>query len=109
MAWPAHLGLDLTVMNEVVDPTFRFLTVDWDGRIRMDPSSSWAMQGLIGLKDRFHIALACDTDHDRHGIVTRGAGCCRRTTIFRWPFFICSSSARSGARRRWARRWSAAR
>lgn len=66
--------LDLTVVNEAVDPTFRFLTVDWDGRIRMDPSSSWAMQGLIGLKDRFDIAFACDTDHDRHGIVTRGVG-----------------------------------
>lgn len=66
--------LDLTVVNDVVDPTFRFLTVDWDGRIRMDPSSSWAMQGLIGLKDRFDIAFACDTDHDRHGIVTRGIG-----------------------------------
>ncbi|HEX2796908.1 MAG TPA: phosphoglucomutase, alpha-D-glucose phosphate-specific, partial [Immundisolibacter sp.] len=69
-----HYGLDLTVVNDVVDPTFRFMTVDWDGRIRMDPSSSWAMQGLIGLKDRFDIAFACDTDHDRHGIVTQGAG-----------------------------------
>ena len=67
-------NLDLTVVNDVVDPTFRFMTVDWDGRIRMDPSSSWAMQGLIGLKDRFDIAFACDTDHDRHGIVTQGAG-----------------------------------
>ncbi len=67
-------GLDLTVVNDIVDPTFRFMTVDWDGRIRMDPSSSWAMQGLIGLKDRFDIAFACDTDHDRHGIVTQGAG-----------------------------------
>ncbi len=66
--------LDLTVVNEVVDPTFRFMTLDWDGRIRMDPSSSYAMQGLIGLKDRFDIAFACDTDHDRHGIVTRSAG-----------------------------------
>lgn len=66
--------LDLTVVNDVVDPTFRFMTVDWDGQIRMDPSSSWAMQGLIGLKDRFDIAFACDTDHDRHGIVTRGTG-----------------------------------
>ncbi len=66
--------LDLTVVNEVVDPTFRFLTVDWDGQIRMDPSSSYAMTNLIGLKDRFDIAFACDTDHDRHGIVTRGAG-----------------------------------
>lgn len=67
-------GLNLTVVNDVVDPTFRFMAVDWDGQIRMDPSSSWAMQGLIGLKDRFDIAFACDTDHDRHGIVTKGAG-----------------------------------
>ncbi|MDP2027779.1 phosphoglucomutase (alpha-D-glucose-1,6-bisphosphate-dependent) [Sulfuriferula sp.] len=67
-------GLDLTVVNEAVDPTFRFMSVDWDGRIRMDPSSPYAMQSLIGLKDRFDIALACDTDHDRHGIVTRNAG-----------------------------------
>jgi phosphoglucomutase len=67
-------GLNLTVVNEVVDPTFRFMTVDWDGKIRMDPSSSHAMQGLIGLKDRFDIAFACDTDHDRHGVVTRSSG-----------------------------------
>jgi len=67
-------GLDLTVVNELVDPTFRFMTVDWDGQIRMDPSSSYAMTNLIGLKDRFDIAFACDTDHDRHGIVTREAG-----------------------------------
>lgn len=70
-------GLNLTVVNAVVDPTFRFMTVDWDGRIRMDPSSPYAMQGfidIIGLKDRFDIAFACDTDHDRHGIVTRSAG-----------------------------------
>lgn len=67
-------GLNLTVVNEVVDPTFRFMTVDWDGRIRMDPSSRYAMQKLIALKDRFDIAFACDTDHDRHGIVTGNAG-----------------------------------
>ena len=66
--------LDLSVVNDVVDPTFRFMTVDWDGQIRMDPSSPYAMQGLIGLKDRFDVAFACDTDHDRHGIVTRRAG-----------------------------------
>jgi phosphoglucomutase len=66
--------LDLTVVNEGVDPTFRFMTLDWDGKIRMDPSSSYAMQRLIGLKDRFDIAFACDTDHDRHGIVTAGSG-----------------------------------
>ncbi len=75
--WPRiaeQYGLDLTVVNQVVDPTFRFMTVDWDGQIRMDPSSSYAMTTLIGLKDRFDIAFACDTDHDRHGIVTRDAG-----------------------------------
>jgi phosphoglucomutase len=75
--WPMiaeRYGLDLTIVNEVVDPTFRFMTVDGDGQIRMDPSSSYAMQRLIGLKDRFDIAFACDTDADRHGIVTRKAG-----------------------------------
>jgi phosphoglucomutase len=67
-------GLKLTVVNEAVDPTFRFMTVDWDGQIRMDPSSPYAMQRLIGMKDRFDLSFACDTDHDRHGIVTRSAG-----------------------------------
>ena len=67
-------GLNLTVVNDIVDPTFRFMTVDWDGQIRMDPSSPYAMQRLIDIKDRFDIAWACDTDHDRHGIVTRSAG-----------------------------------
>ncbi len=66
--------LNLTVVNQAIDPTFRFMTVDWDGQIRMDPSSPYAMQSLINLKDRFEIAWACDTDHDRHGIVTRSAG-----------------------------------
>jgi phosphoglucomutase len=66
--------LNLTVVNKDVDPTFRFMTVDWDGKIRMDPSSPYAMHGLIDLKDHFDIAFACDTDHDRHGIVTRSAG-----------------------------------
>ncbi len=67
-------GLDLTVVSEEVDPTFRFMTLDWDGRIRMDPSSPYAMQRLLGLKDRFDIAFACDPDHDRHGIVTASTG-----------------------------------
>jgi phosphoglucomutase len=67
-------GLNLTVVSETVDPTFGFMTVDWDGRIRMDPSSPYAMQRLIDLKDRFDIAVACDTDHDRHGIVARSSG-----------------------------------
>ena len=75
--WPAiaeRYRLDLQVLNTQVDPTFRFMTVDWDGKIRMDPSSPYAMQSLIHLKDRFDVAFACDTDHDRHGIVTRSAG-----------------------------------
>ena len=75
--WPRiaeRYGLNLTVVNETIDPTFRFMTVDWDGRIRMDPSSAYAMQRLIGLKDKFDIAFACDTDHDRHGVVTKGSG-----------------------------------
>lgn len=75
--WPAiaeRYRIPLTVVSDVVDPTFRFMTVDWDGRIRMDCSSPYAMQRLIGLKDRFDVAWACDTDHDRHGIVARGAG-----------------------------------
>jgi phosphoglucomutase len=66
--------LDLTVVNDAVDPTFRFMTVDWDGQIRMDPSSPYAMARLIGMKDRFDLSFACDTDHDRHGIVTPGDG-----------------------------------
>ena len=75
--WPLiaeRYGLHLTVVNESVDPTFRFMTVDWDGRIRMDPSSPYAMQRLIGLKDKFDIAFASDTDHDRHGVVTKSSG-----------------------------------
>ena len=70
----AQYGLNLTVVSDAVDPTFRFMTVDWDGRIRMDPSSPYAMQRLIGLKDKFDVAFACDTDHDHHGVVTRSAG-----------------------------------
>ncbi len=75
--WPRiaeKYGLDLTIVNESVDPTFRFMTVDWDGKIRTDPSSPYAMQRLIGLKDKFDLAFAADADHDRHGIVTKGSG-----------------------------------
>ena len=75
--WPLigeKYGLNLTVVNKSVDPTFRFMTVDWDGKIRMDPSSPDAMQSLIGLKDKFDIAFAADTDHDRHGVVTKSSG-----------------------------------
>jgi phosphoglucomutase len=67
-------GLALEVVNDAVDPTFRFMSVDWDGRIRMDCSSRHAMAKLIALKDRFDVAFANDTDNDRHGIVTRSAG-----------------------------------
>lgn len=66
--------ISLKVVSEVVDATFRFMTVDWDGRIRMDCSSRYAMQRLIGFKDRFDVAWACDPDHDRHGIVAKSAG-----------------------------------
>ena len=66
--------LDLTVVSDTVDPRFGFMSVDWDGRIRMDPSSKYAMQRLIGLQDSYDVAFACDTDHDRHGIVTRSSG-----------------------------------
>jgi phosphoglucomutase len=75
--WPAigeRYGLDLTVTNAVVDPTFGFMTLDWDGRIRMDPSSRYAMAGLVGLKDRFDVAFGNDADADRHGIVTPADG-----------------------------------
>jgi phosphoglucomutase len=75
--WPAiaeRYRIDLTVVDDTVDPTFRFMSLDWDGRIRMDPSSVHAMQRLIALKERFRVAAGCDTDHDRHGIVTRSAG-----------------------------------
>jgi phosphoglucomutase len=74
----AHIAdrykLDLHVVNDAVDPTFRFMTLDWDGKIRMDPSSPYAMRRLIALKDTYDIAFACDTDHDRHGIVTSSSG-----------------------------------
>ena len=75
--WPRiaeQYRLDLTVVNPAVDPTFRFMTLDWDGKIRMDCSSPYAMASLIALKNKFDVAFACDTDHDRHGVVTPGSG-----------------------------------
>ena len=75
--WPRiaeRYGVNLTIVNDAVDPTFRFMTLDWDERVRMDPSSAHAMQGLISLKNRFDIAFACDPDHDRHGIVAPSVG-----------------------------------
>jgi phosphoglucomutase len=67
-------GFDVAVVSDAVDPTFRFMTVDWDGKIRMDCSSPYAMTSLIALKDDFDVAFANDTDHDRHGIVSCSAG-----------------------------------
>jgi phosphoglucomutase len=67
-------GLNLEVVNHTIDPTFRFMTVDWDGQIRMDPSSPYAMARMVGLKDRFDVAFASDTDADRHGIVSHSQG-----------------------------------
>lgn len=75
--WPRiaeQYCINLTVVNKIVDPTFRFMTLDWDGKIRMDPSSAYAMQPVIDIKDQFDVAVACDTDHDRHGIITRSYG-----------------------------------
>jgi phosphoglucomutase len=69
-----HYGLELSIVNDKIDPTFRFMTVDHDGKIRMDCSSPYAMAGLVGLKDRFHVAFGNDADADRHGIVTPAAG-----------------------------------
>ncbi|MEO5509015.1 MAG: phosphoglucomutase (alpha-D-glucose-1,6-bisphosphate-dependent) [Longimicrobiales bacterium] len=69
-----HYAIQIDVVSREVDPTFRFMTLDWDGRIRMDPSSSHAMQRLIALRDSFDVAWASDPDHDRHGIVTRSGG-----------------------------------
>src|SRR6476646_1095055 len=75
--WPRiadRYGLRLNVVNKEIDPTFRFMRLDWDGKIRMDCSSPYAMASLIALRDNFDVAFACDTDHDRHGIVTRSSG-----------------------------------
>ena len=70
-----RFGLNLTVVNQAIDSTFRFMTLDWDGQIRMDPSSPYADEAVYrDARGRFEIAFACDTDHDRHGIVTKSAG-----------------------------------
>src|SRR5471030_2540749 len=67
-------GIAATIVSDAVDPTFRFMTADWDGKIRMDCSSPYAMARLVGLRDKFDVAFATDTDNDRHGIVTPHAG-----------------------------------
>ena len=94
-----YFKLNLTVVSDVVDQTFRFMTVDWDGQIRMDPSSSYAMQRLIGLKDKFDIAVACDTDHDRHGVVTASTGLLPPNHYLAVMIHHRFSTGRSGVRR----------
>ena len=103
--------LDLTVVSDEVDPTFGFMTLDWDGRIRMDPSSPYAMRRLIGLKDRYDIAFACDTDYDRHGIVTPNAGLLPPNHYLAVAIDYLFQNRPTLERRtpRWARPWSAAR
>ncbi len=102
-------GLNLTVVNDLVDPTFRFMTLDWDGKIRMDPSSKYAMQSLIDMKDKFDVAVACDTDHDRHGIVTRSMGLLPANHYLAVCIHYLFGHRPSGASRsRWVRRRSAA-
>ena len=99
-------GLNLTVVNKAVDPTFRFMTVDWDGQIRMDPSSPYAMERLIGLKDRFDIAFACDTDHDRHGIVTqRGIVAAQSLPFRRHPLPVPTPAEVAQGHGRSAKQW----
>lgn len=66
--------IDLHLINQIIDPTFEFMTADWDGKIRMDPSSSFAMQSILAKRHDYQVSFACDADHDRHGIVTPGAG-----------------------------------
>jgi hypothetical protein len=99
-------GLNIEVVNYAVDPTFSFMTLDKDGKIRMDCSSPWAMASLIGHKDKFDVAVANDPDNDRHGIVCK-AGLMNPTTIWRWPSSICLLTVRVGRHRLPSvRRWS---
>ena len=102
----ARYHLNLEVVNHSVDPTFRFMTVDWDGQIRMDPSSVYAMARLIDLKERFVVAFASDTDADRHGIVSHSQGLLPPTITFPCRSPTYSPTGRSGRKRwPWARLW----
>ena len=102
-------GLNIAVVNARVDPTFSFMTVDHDGKIRMDCSSPYAMAGLVGLKDQYQVAFANDPDSDRHGIVTPSAGLMNPNHYLAVAIRYLLRIGRSGPRlRRWARRWSPA-
>ena len=95
----AIYGLDIEVVNPNVDPTFSFMTVDHDGKIRMDCSSPYAMARLVGLKDRYRVAFANDPDADRHGIVTPSAGLMNPESLtWRWPSVSARRIARDGPR-----------
>ena len=98
------------MVNEEIDPTFRFVPLDHDGKIRMDCSSPYAMAGLIELRDRFDVAVACDPDADRHGIVTRGSGLMNPNHYLADRDRTTCSAARATGRRTpaWARRSSPA-
>jgi phosphoglucomutase len=101
--------LNLEVVNHTIDPAFRFMTIDWDGQIRMDPSSTYAMARLIDLKDRFDVAFASDTDADRHGIVSHSHGLLPPNHYLAVAVHYLFTNGRNGPRpRRWARPWSAA-
>ncbi len=90
-----------------VDPRFGFMTLDWDGQIRMDPSSPYAMQRLLDIKDRFDVGVACDTDHDRHGIVTRSAGLLQPNHYLSVAIdYLFRHRPQWAPMRRSARRWS---
>jgi Phosphoglucomutase len=103
-------GLDLTVVNPVVDATFRFMTLDWDGKIRMDCSSPSAMAALIGRQHEFTVATGNDTDADRHGIVTPDAGLLNPNHYLAVAIDTCTGTGTAGRPRPpWARRWSAPR
>ncbi|HWV14212.1 MAG TPA: phosphoglucomutase (alpha-D-glucose-1,6-bisphosphate-dependent) [Cellvibrio sp.] len=69
-----HYKLNLHLINQKIDPSFAFMTADWDGKIRMDPSSAYAMQSMVAGRNDYQVSFACDTDHDRHGIVTPSVG-----------------------------------
>ena len=102
-------GLNIVVVNPVIDPTFSFMTVDHDGKIRMDCSSPYAMARLVGLKDQYQVAFANDPDSDRHGIVTPSAGLMNPNHYLAVSIgYLLTHRPRWARTFQWARRWSAA-